>query len=64
MSIYSSFLIRCWLKRDGSPPSFVAEHVQSGEQFRAPDLAAICQWIAQTTEETAARPDPEPDPEA
>lgn len=61
MSIYSSFLIRCWLKRDGGDPSFVAEHVQSGAQFRAPELAPICQWIAATNQQVAVEPDPQPE---
>jgi hypothetical protein len=58
MSIYSSFLIRCWLKREGEAPSYVAEHVQSGAQFRSTELAPVCQWIARTNQQVAAQPNP------
>lgn len=65
MSIYSSFLLRCWLNRDGSPAAtYAIEHVQSGEQFRAASLAEVIDWIQSNHERlTAASGSAQEDPQ-
>ncbi len=59
MSVYSSFLLRCWLKRGEAPDSYAVEHVQSGEQFRAHTLAELCGWIEANNERLAATATPQ-----
>ncbi len=44
MLLYTSFLVRCWTKPDGTL-SVQAEQVQSGEQFKGTDLLALMQWM-------------------
>lgn len=44
MLVYSSFLVRCWTKPDGTL-SVQAEQVQSGEQFKGTDLLGLTQWM-------------------
>lgn len=55
MSNYSSFLIRCWTKREGAEPKYVIEHVQSGQQFRTSRLGEACAWIESVSERPPAK---------
>lgn len=54
MSVYSSFLLRCWLKRGDAPDSYIIEHVQSGEQMRAHTAAELLAWIEANSERLAS----------
>lgn len=52
----NSFLIRCRL--DGERPDvFVAQHVQTGEQFRSSDWAQVGDWIRQQNRHTLTTPE-------
>lgn len=57
MSVYSSFLIRCWVKRGtGATPTYVAQHAQSGEEVRSSSLDEVFDWVRRRSEE-----EPQPD---
>lgn len=59
MLVYSSFLVRCWTKPDGTL-SVQAEQVQTGEQFRGTDLLALTQWMESIRQRMVASPEIEP----
>ena len=56
MLIYSSFLVRCWTKPEGTL-SVHAEHVQSGELFKGTDLLSLTQWMESAQQRTVANPE-------
>lgn len=64
MSVYSSFLLRCWLKRGEAPDSYALEHVQSGEQIRARTVAELIDWIEANNERLASAPSATPEPDS
>jgi len=53
MKLYNSFLIRCWLikgESQGERSVFDAEHIQTGNHFRAESLTEINEWIRKVSE--------------
>lgn len=56
MLIYSSFLVKCWTKPDGTL-SVQAEQVQSGEQFKGTDLIALAEWMESVRQRLGENPD-------
>jgi len=46
MKLYSSFLVRCWVIRDGAEKTvFDIEHIQKGERQRLATPEEALQWI-------------------
>lgn len=46
MKLYSSFLVRCWVIRDGTEKTvFDIEHIQKGERQRLTTPEEVLQWI-------------------
>lgn len=46
MKLYSSFLLRCWVIRDGAEKIvFDIEHIQKGERRRLDTPQEALQWI-------------------
>jgi hypothetical protein len=46
MKLYSSFLVRCWVIRDGAEKIvFDIEHIQKGERQRTATPEEALQWI-------------------
>ena len=56
MLIYSSFLVKCWTKPDGTL-SVQAEQVQSGEQFKGMDLISLAQWMESVRQRMVENPE-------
>jgi ATP phosphoribosyltransferase len=66
MSIYTSFLVRCWLKRDhgSAEAAYLVEQVQTGAQLRSHSLAEVCDWVAAINAKTVENPPPSQPEEA
>ena len=65
MSVYTSFLVRCWLKEHcaASEATYLVEQVQTGAQLRSHRIEEIWAWVAQVNAQTAEHP-PVEEPEA
>lgn len=63
MKLYSSFLIRWWLTREGSQSErtvLQVEHIQTGASTRAASLSEAERWMRETCRDTKTKMEESP----